>query len=368
MPLALSTHDLQALEELSRALLTPFRYETLTAWRADIRRRLTDLLGADHSFSVLPVLGEPLVECPPDLEPARDAYVAYYRSLDTGLYARRRELGLEVYNWRSVYDLDYERRHGEKYNDFNLPHGLLDVTGMVTEPEGFENPAAFLVYHDSENTPPFGERGLALFRLLLPAFKAGFHSCLLFARHRSQLLTVFDRLSCGIGVYDLGGRLLHANPLLEELMTRPDGARMRTEVESMVRGLAALSLARRRAAADGRPPGPSYRRLRVGTEAYELSATLLPPGMSGGRHEHILVAVEEQRATAAVSSVALRERHGLTPREEQVARLLAQGQRTREIAQALGISDHTARHHTEAVLRKLGVHTRAAVASVLQAL
>ncbi|HEU5039303.1 MAG TPA: helix-turn-helix transcriptional regulator [Gemmatimonadales bacterium] len=53
------------------------------------------------------------------------------------------------------------------------------------------------------------------------------------------------------------------------------------------------------------------------------------------------------------------DRFGLTDREKEVARLLAKGRRNAAIAAALGISPHTARHHTQRVLAKLGVHSRA---------
>lgn len=52
---------------------------------------------------------------------------------------------------------------------------------------------------------------------------------------------------------------------------------------------------------------------------------------------------------------------GLTPREAHIAELLARRATNREIAGELGISSHTARHHTERVLEKLGVRSRAAV-------
>jgi DNA-binding CsgD family transcriptional regulator len=48
----------------------------------------------------------------------------------------------------------------------------------------------------------------------------------------------------------------------------------------------------------------------------------------------------------------------LTPREREVAALLAARRTNGEIAAALGVSPHTARHHTERVLRKYGVSSR----------
>lgn len=54
----------------------------------------------------------------------------------------------------------------------------------------------------------------------------------------------------------------------------------------------------------------------------------------------------------------LREVFRLTPREARVAMLLAARRTNREIAAALGVSEHTARRHTEKVLLKLDVHRR----------
>jgi DNA-binding CsgD family transcriptional regulator len=52
---------------------------------------------------------------------------------------------------------------------------------------------------------------------------------------------------------------------------------------------------------------------------------------------------------------------GLTPREVEVARHIARGLGAKQIAAALGISEHTVRRHTERVYVKLGVHSRAAM-------
>ena len=51
--------------------------------------------------------------------------------------------------------------------------------------------------------------------------------------------------------------------------------------------------------------------------------------------------------------------YGLTTREMQVAMLLAEGRSNEDVAAALQVSPHTARHHTQHVLAKLGVHSRA---------
>lgn len=58
----------------------------------------------------------------------------------------------------------------------------------------------------------------------------------------------------------------------------------------------------------------------------------------------------------------------LTPRENEILVLLAEGQSNKVIARNLGISDGTVKLHVKSILRKLGVHSRveAAVIAVEQ--
>lgn len=50
----------------------------------------------------------------------------------------------------------------------------------------------------------------------------------------------------------------------------------------------------------------------------------------------------------------------LTPRQQEVLRLLAEGLETPEIARRLGVADETARNHIRAMLRTTGAHSRLA--------
>jgi DNA-binding NarL/FixJ family response regulator len=53
---------------------------------------------------------------------------------------------------------------------------------------------------------------------------------------------------------------------------------------------------------------------------------------------------------------------GLTPRETEVLRLLAEGLSDREIAEALSISERTAGNHVQHAMAKIGVESRTAAA------
>jgi DNA-binding NarL/FixJ family response regulator len=53
-----------------------------------------------------------------------------------------------------------------------------------------------------------------------------------------------------------------------------------------------------------------------------------------------------------------RQEHNLTPREQEVLRLVGEGKRNPEIAHALDISENTVKTHISSLMRKLGIDDR----------
>lgn len=100
------------------------------------------------------------------------------------------------------------------------------------------------------------------------------------------------------------------------------------------------------------------------TGRYRMRATMLLEKIKEISSRAVLVTIERTQAGLPTRE-ALMKRFGMTTREADVGLMLACGARNTAIASQLHISPHTARHHTENVLAKLGVHARAEVARVL---
>lgn len=88
-----------------------------------------------------------------------------------------------------------------------------------------------------------------------------------------------------------------------------------------------------------------------------------------GPHPAVVVVMIEQCARSSDHAAHGRmiQALGLTTRELEVAQLLAGRRSNREIAVHLGVTEHTARRHTERVLQKLGVCRRGAVERIIAA-
>jgi DNA-binding NarL/FixJ family response regulator len=74
------------------------------------------------------------------------------------------------------------------------------------------------------------------------------------------------------------------------------------------------------------------------------------------KQQHVLEVSSERQI---IDPSDLSKQFGLTRREAEVAELLSQGRSNQAIARELKISEHTARHHTQRILSKLEVHSRA---------
>lgn len=106
--------------------------------------------------------------------------------------------------------------------------------------------------------------------------------------------------------------------------------------------------------------GELVRMPRAGESAIRGSkrVRLQPVTLNGMTEPEWFVLVVERRAARRLTSDNVQQRFGLSPRQAEVALLLAQGHTTADIARMLHLTTHTVRHHAEQVLQRLNVRTR----------
>jgi len=169
----------------------------------------------------------------------------------------------------------------------------------------------------------------------------------------------------GVVVTDPQGGLLYQSAALRQFLTvESERGMLEESIADARNAVLARADARRSSSDDGRPHqngAPSITlQVRTSASEYRVRGTAVHASDAGSGASMVVVWVRQCRPRHLTLD-ALRARYGLTLREIRVASLLAARSGSREIAEALGISPHTARRHAEAVLRKLGVRSRADV-------
>ncbi len=356
-----------ALHAALAVLLSPIDATDLDAWRGEVTRTLSALLGADNAAFQLEMPELSTMYSENYSQATLDAYMQHYRALDVGRI-RRDVLGLEVWNRELLHGPHLRAFYkSEIHRDFLVPNNIYDSMGLTVSVPGLPAPATLFFHKERTGTTQFGVRGLAYLGLLLPAFKAGVRDLVRFSHQRQSLASHLDSLIEGIRICDLEGRVVHQNPAFTAALTgKPAEKQTEAAISEIVQDLGALT--RDRHGSVMALAGAQVRRaVNTPTSNYEIRGSFLGRELLGAE---VRVAISLQRVplTHSLPDVALQEQFGLTARETEIVRGLAKGMSTKELAEACGISPHTARRHTEKVFTKLGVRNRAQIASKISAL
>lgn len=361
MHVSLSKGDIERLQATMTVCLTPLEYASAETWARELMSRVRALVGADQSFLAIPRPAEPnwhVVQDDDGAAAARD-YLANFVTLDVALHCRRTELGVEVYH-RDLLHRPEELRSDTLMNEWCRPHKLFDTAGIgFTLPNSASVlPALLHVYRDHETRNGMGERALLLLHLMLPAFKAAVHAIRDHWHRSADLARVLDTLDDGIAIFDASRRTLHGNSSLIRLLDgeSPDGQRM---LKRRTRDLAAALLSGCDIGRGGALRPAAVQEVATSCRRYRLSGTVLRGSSLSTRPVAVIDVVPVHPRPR--SDAELRTTFELTSREIAVARLLAAGASGASVAQTLGIARSTARHHTEAVMRKLEIRSRAGV-------
>lgn len=366
MSLHLTTQDLARLEEASRALLSPLAAPSVDAWRSEVLRAVGALIGADVGLFMLSTA--PTVHFSDTLDPC---FLAAYDRPVEGVGPDGVRLGDPVImRW-----LSERRRHQQEVFDNASANALLAPYGMSLEKsplmaDGFigagvrDQGSMFASFPGGEAMVQSGfarssrrrldSAALPVLRLLVPAFKTSLDTLARLDAHRRAL----DAVESPIAVFGPVGVELHRNAALSALLERVPAAA--ADLEAALRRLAGQLDRRPSSGVADSPPAPAA---TVATPAGRcvLRGTLLQPG-AFGPDACVMITVSTAGGPVMPEAAVVRERFGLTRREAEVALLAAAGLSNDAIAERLYISPHTARHHVESVLAKLGVSSRSAIA------
>lgn len=368
MSLRLTDGQVRQIRELQELLVTPLRFSDTASWTAAIHEAATDLFGVERSLLVLPdasggVLGDSPNLGQPALQKLRHALTGtrpganeYDDPLLDRQMKRLAACGVEVWN-REVAERVSRIATAQMprfYPEVLHPHELEGFLVMAHSlPEGR---AQLHILPGRSETTTFGDDVLDVFRLLLPAFKAGSRTHALASRRRRRLRASLDLLQEGVAVFRDGCES-YRNRTLRRLLSADE------REHDLIEAIAACAGRLRRALTARPVPGKDLdtsMKVTTPTNRYRLAASHLEGG-HGEAPVTILVVVRPVVPSLPDDS-ELRERYGLTPRQAEVALLLARGHSNREIADRLAISPHTARHHAQTVLEKTGAPSRKALA------
>lgn len=199
----------------------------------------------------------------------------------------------------------------------------------------------------------------------------------------AELLSLFDALAQPLALLDCAGRFVRANVALRRHVGTPAaperarGPRRRgatdrggddegARVAADPLGAALLAAGAAYAVSAGRAlvPIPETHVVALPSgDRWRLEMRAAPEGVLGAGR--LLLVSAAPVAGRPLTDAELMARHGLTERELQVARLVADGVSNPQIAERLGTKRATARNQVSSVLRKLGAENRTALTALL---
>lgn len=160
----------------------------------------------------------------------------------------------------------------------------------------------------------------------------------------------------GLVLFDDAGEATSINEEARRHLSRlPDGPSVPSPLGLRLPIWVVATAMQARAIAGGRDRGDARMRIR---DIEGRWLTCHASCLSGPAQRPGPVAFVIEQAAAADLAVVVAEAYGLTPRELEITRLVAQGHPTAEIAAHLFISPHTVRDHLKAVFDKAEVSSR----------
>ena len=280
----------------------------------------------------------------------KDGFSQFREAYPTLQHEIIRGAGAGAFHDAPLHDWTLRERLDIYQEVFRAPHIHRQACLAVPLPQG---EAMLVAGFAHDRAPAYEGHRHQLMKLLVPAFEASLRFRQRLGGIERRLADVLDRLDVALLLFDADGRERYRNRACRRLMAGTE------EADGL--GACARTLAQELTASTASSPlAEAQKELRLPSGRYRLCASY-DTALLGD--SSVLVAVE--RSSVLPSIERLKERSALTPREAEVAHLMARGRSDQEIADGLFISVHTVRRHTAQVLAKLGLQSRAGVAVAL---
>jgi DNA-binding CsgD family transcriptional regulator len=289
---------------------------------------------------------------------------AYYHRFDFGRALGKSPMLDSVFSRNNYYGRDLARfKRTEYFCDYIHKYGAFDALCLSTGKEDHSRETVLYSWHERELSDSKRSDALAMLSILSPSFHAGMSIGARVFAARGDWFRMIDAMSEGCAVFDDSMRLLHRNAALAMMPATPAGElSLLSGMRSCAQGLMSV----RGSNGSLRDLASTHASVLLDGATYCIRATFIECGFATSRM--ILVTTNTTRARPHARQTAVKQAFCLTAREAEVARLLNVRRSNHEIARELGVSEHTARHHTENVLRKLAVKSRREVSAIFREL
>lgn len=333
MNLILPSTRLAGVERCARAIIAPEGFPDRDACQTACVAAIRELVARSVPNSPPPILSPIVTRARYQREAPRPR--RGFWKLDVGYQIQRHESGLKILHLSVLFPRVPARIHPDAPRTYG---------------------------HDScvgcrEFVPAALAGSISLLRVLLPAFQSGARAALYADPQHSHIGRLFELVADAALRSGASGERACEPAHASSPSLWPEPARLNEELRGLEAALPPDH---------GGDAGRDVEEVTLWVGRTEepgqcqcLRGNFLLAGSLAG-HPVFLLSLKE-RPLAPGSNRTVGDRFGLTAREREVAVLLAERRSNSEIAFALGISPHTASHHTEQVLAKLGLNSRADV-------
>jgi DNA-binding CsgD family transcriptional regulator/PAS domain-containing protein len=351
--------DPRRLLALITALTADLNREGADRWRRAVLHALRTLADADKGALVLWTPKGP-VGYGDGLTPealAAEGGGGVFAVLDRAR-VRARALGIEAWSMGQLWNRK-EWELLEHQCGGTLSEPLHDAVGLSFNLAFHDTDVCLTLFQDRPGAREAANQRRSLLEMILPGFRAGLEGHLGGPNTLDYLASAMDVVGQALVLFDLDGREIRHNPVLRRMLAQDqESARLRAYIREVAVAVQ-MSLTEGKGMGGSSRSDGTRREVATSTAAYRLRGNAV--GTNSAAHPIAVLISLDRVAFQIPAPDSLRARYGLTLRELQVASLLMHRLSNAEIARMLCISTHTARHHTESVLTKLGVRSRQAL-------